>query len=183
MDALLAAAMLSGAALTMFFSPTRSWVSLLLEKWPTVRNLALRVVDAIAAQGKARDKLLIALLLSLLANMALIVVTALGFTVVNPGLFSLNLALVAPLGHLVNSLPLTPGGIGVGETAFNTLFSLAKMSGGAETLLCLRLWNLAVGAFGLMVYLYGMGRIVHPYEDESAETASTSLPAESLSKP
>jgi uncharacterized membrane protein YbhN (UPF0104 family) len=91
--------------------------------------------------------------------------------------------LVAPLGHLVNSLPLTPGGIGVGETAFNTLFSLAKMSGGAETLLCLRLWNLAVGAFGLMVYLYGMGRIVHPYEDESAETASTSLPVESLSKP
>jgi glycosyltransferase 2 family protein len=183
MDWLLAAAMLVGAALTMFFSPTRSWVSLLLEKWPSIRNLALRVVDAMAAQGKARGKLFVALLLSLLANMALIVVTALGFTVVNPGLFSVNLALVAPLGHLVNSLPLTPGGIGVGETAFNTLFSLAKMSGGAETLLCLRLWNLAVGALGLLVYLFGMGRIVHPYEDEPAEAASSGLRVESLSKP
>src|SRR5580700_9756249 len=183
MDALLAAAMLVGAALTMFFSPTRSWVSLLLEKWPSIRNLALRVVDAMAAQGKARGKLFIALLLSLLANMALIVVTALGSTVVNPGLFSLNLALVAPLGHLVNSLPLTPGGIGVGETAFNTRFSLAKMGGGAETLLCLRLWNLAVGALGLLVYLFGMGRIIHPHEDEPAEAASNGLRVESLSKP
>ena len=111
--------------------------------------------------------MLLALLLSLLANLALVVVTGLGLYAVNPAAFSMRLALVAPIGHLVNSLPLTPGGIGVGETAFNSLFALAGMNGGAETLLCLRLWNVFVGFLGLLVYLLGMGRIVHPIEDST----------------
>ena len=79
----------------------------------------------------------------------------------------MRLALVAPIGHLVNSLPLTPGGIGVGETAFNTLFKLTGMGGGAEALLCLRLWNVLVGSLGLVVYLIGMRRVVYPYEEVS----------------
>jgi hypothetical protein len=171
-DALLAGFMLAGAALVMFFVPTRSMVAWLLGRWPGIKSLALRVLDAMAAHGKARSTLLFALLLSLLANLALIVVTALGLYAVSPGSFSVRLALVAPIGHLVNSLPLTPGGIGVGETAFNALFTLTGMSGGAETLLCLRLWNVPVGLLGLLAYLLGMGRIVHPYEGEpqGAET-------------
>ena len=68
---------------------------------------------------------------------------------------------MAPVGHLVNSLPLTPGGIGVGETAFNALFSLTEMTGGADALLCLRIWSLLVGALGLLDYIFGMDRIVH----------------------
>jgi uncharacterized membrane protein YbhN (UPF0104 family) len=172
-DALLAGLMLVGASLVMFFAPTRSWVASLLGRWPGIKSLALRVLDAMAVHGRARGTLFFALLLSLLANLALVVVTALGLYAVSPGSFSMRLALVAPMGHLVNSLPLTPGGIGVGETAFNALFKLSGMSGGAETLLCLRLWNVPVGLLGLLVYLLGMGRIVHPYEDEpeAAETA------------
>jgi glycosyltransferase 2 family protein len=93
----------------------------------------------------------------------------LGLYAVNPGSFSMRLALVAPIGHLVNSLPLTPGGIGVGETAFNTLFKLTGMSGGAEALLCLRLWNVLVGSLGLVVYLLGMRRVVYPHEEMPEE--------------
>jgi uncharacterized membrane protein YbhN (UPF0104 family) len=95
-------------------------------------------------------------------------VTALGLYAVNPLPFSTRLALVAPIGHL-NSLPLTPGGIGVGETAFNALFKLTGMSGGAEALLCVRLWNIFVGLLGLLVYLFGMHRVVYPYGEESLE--------------
>jgi hypothetical protein len=182
MDALLAGSMLFGAALVMFFSPARFWLSWLLKRWPSVKNLALRVLDAMAAHGKARGTLFFALILSLLANLALIVVTALGLYAVSPASFSTRLAIVAPMGHLVNSLPLTPGGIGVGESAFNALFNLTGMNGGAETLLCVRLWNISVGLLGLFVYFFGLGRIVHPYEDKvdsDADTGANYIQAES----
>lgn len=132
LDALLGTSMLLGAALLMLFTPTRLWFATLLGRWPGIKALALRVVDALVAHGKARTALFFALLLSLLANLALIVVTGLGLYAVIPDSFSMRLALVAPIGHLVNSLPLTPGGIGVGETAFNALFWLAGMDGGGE---------------------------------------------------
>jgi hypothetical protein len=180
MDGILAAVMLAGAALIMFFSPARGWVEFLLRRWPKVKSVALRVFDALVLHGKDQGTLLSALLLSVLANLALILVTALGLYAVNPAAFSMRLALVAPMGHLVNSLPLTPGGIGVGETAFNTLFKLTGMNGGAETLLCVRLWNVVVGMFGMAVYFFGMGRIVYPHEDllSEEETGSGYLSAD-----
>ena len=182
-DAVLAGSMLLGAALVMFFSPARSWISWLLHRWPGVRSLALRVLDAMAAHGKSRGTLLLALMLSLLANLALIALTSLGLYVVNPASSSARLAIVAPMGHLVNSLPLTPGGIGVGESAFNALFKLAGMQGGAETLLCVRVWNISVGLLGLFVYFFGLGRIVHPYESETEseeDTGASYIQAESV---
>jgi len=170
LDGLLAGSMLFGTALALFFPPVRNWVAFGLGRWPRIKSLALRVMEAMAKHGDARDTLLFAIILSLLANLALITVTGLGLYVVRPDSFSMKLALVAPLGHLANSLPLTPGGIGVGETAFNKLFAAARMSGGAETLLCFRLWTILVGFLGLVVYLFGMdNRIVHPYEQRSEQ--------------
>jgi uncharacterized membrane protein YbhN (UPF0104 family) len=167
LDALLAGLMIVCVALVTFSASTRSWVARSLSTWPTIKDLAVRVLDAIALQGKAQSTLLFAFLLSLLANLALIVVTALGLYAMNPLSFSTRLALVAPIGHLVNSLPLTPGGIGVGETAFNTLFKLTGISGGAEALLCVRLWNILVGLLGQLLYLFGVRRIVYPYDEGS----------------
>ena len=89
---------------------------------------------------------------------------------------------MAPVGHLVNSLPLTPGGIGVGETAFNALFSLTGMSGGADALLCLRVWSLLVGALGLLNYIFGMGRIVHWQKDHPGAGQLASSKATSSNK-
>jgi uncharacterized protein (TIRG00374 family) len=66
-----------------------------------------------------------------------------------------------PLGHLANTLPLTPGGLGVGEAAFNTLFALAGSGGGAEALLGWRVVSLMVGLIGLVLYLQGRRRFVH----------------------
>jgi glycosyltransferase 2 family protein len=178
-DGMLAGSMLAGAALVMFFAPTRSWVIWLLSRWPAIKSLAVRVLDAMAVHGKAQAALLYAFLLSLLANLALIVVTALGLYAVSAASFSIRLALVAPIGHLVNSLPLTPGGIGVGETAFNALFKLTGINGGAEALLCVRLWNILVSLLGLFVYLYGMNRVVYSYEESSEQAEGEYVGAES----
>jgi uncharacterized membrane protein YbhN (UPF0104 family) len=168
-DAVLAGLILAGTALVLCVAPTRSWIAGLFHRWPGIRNLALRVLDALAVQGKSRGILFFGVFLSVLANVALIAVTALGLYAVSPGSLSMRLTLVAPIGHLVNSIPLTPGGIGVGEGAFNALFTLAGMSGGAEALLCVRLWNVIIGMMGFLVYAFGLGRIVHPYEAEPGD--------------
>src|SRR5260370_1265028 len=84
-DALLAVFMLAAAALFMFFPPARSWVSALLGRWPGIKSIALHVLDAMGIHGKAQSRLFLALLLSLLANLALIVVTPLALYPVNPG--------------------------------------------------------------------------------------------------
>jgi len=141
--------------------------SLRLKRWPDLQNLSDRVIQAIAYYRKGRATLLYAMLLSLFANFALIIVTALGLYTTNPGSFSLKLLFVAPISHLVKALPLTPGGLGVGEAAFNALFGVAGIKGGAEALLCVRLWNAIVGLFGLAIYLWGVGRVVHRDEKKT----------------
>ena len=97
---------------------------------------------------------------SLLANLFLVLVTMLGLLVVAPSSWTSRMCLVIPIGHIVNSLPLTPGGLGVGETAFNALFSITGLRGGAEALLCSRIWTALVGLIGLAFYVRGMRRKV-----------------------
>jgi uncharacterized membrane protein YbhN (UPF0104 family) len=80
------------------------------------------------------------------------------------------MCLVIPIGHIVNSLPLTPGGLGVGETAFNTLFNITGLRGGAEALLCSRIWTALVGLIGFVFYLRGIRRKVFDEEVVADET-------------
>jgi glycosyltransferase 2 family protein len=180
LDGLLAVGMAAGSAMVMFYTPTRNLVSRALGRWPRVRTLAVRVVDALSVHGKDQMTLIYAFLLSLLANLALVVVTALALFAVHPASFSTSLALVAPVGHLVNSLPLTPGGIGVGETAFNALFQLTGIRGGAEALLCMRLWNCVVGVFGLALCIVGINRVVYTEEELENCARAEDLSAESI---
>ena len=105
-----------------------------------------------------------ALGLSLLANLSLIAVTALAILALHPSSMSMKMCLVIPLGDLANNLPITPGGLGVGESAYNVLFKLAGLEGGAEALLCWRIWRAAVGLIGLILYLRGLGRSVYDAE-------------------
>jgi glycosyltransferase 2 family protein len=179
MDALVGVGLCLGIALVMFSAPFRRGFSRMLGRWRGPRIIAERVLEAMAVFGKARGLLALTLALSFLANLALVAVTALGLYTVNPGALSLRLCLVAPIGHLINSLPLTPGGLGIGETAFNALFALTDMAGGADTLFCVRIWSLLVGALGLLNYMFGMARIVHwqkdhPGTDQVASTKASS---------
>jgi uncharacterized protein (TIRG00374 family) len=161
MDALLVAGLLSAMAVVLFSKPLCDLASAGLKRWPSVQSLWNRVVQALLAYKGSGGTVISALALSLLANFAFIVVTALGFYTTNPHGFSLRTIFLAPIGYLINALPLTPGGLGIGEAAFNALFSLIGISGGADALLCVRCWNVIVGLFGVVIYLYGLGRVVH----------------------
>jgi glycosyltransferase 2 family protein len=182
LDAILGLGMCAAMASVMFSGKFRMALPKLLGRWQGLQNITARMLDAMAGYGKARGVLLGALILSFLANLALIGVTALGLYTVNPTQLSWKLCLVAPVGHLVNSVPLTPGGIGVGETAFNALFPLTGMTGGADALLCLRIWSLLVGALGLLNYIFGMGRIVHWQKDHPGAGQLASSKATSSNK-
>jgi uncharacterized membrane protein YbhN (UPF0104 family) len=69
-------------------------------------------------------------------------------------------------GLIVNAIPLTPAGIGVGEVAFDTLFRLAGSAGGARLLLCLRIGQLPLAVLGAILYLHRGASV--PFQQERA---------------
>lgn len=121
-------------------------------------KLPQQVVTTIAGYRDHAGTVTAALALSLVANLSLVAVMLLGVQALKPGGVDLKMLFVVPLGFVANNLPLTPGGLGVGEEAFNTLFTTAGFSGGAEALICWRIWTGLVRMLGLGYYLRGVDR-------------------------
>jgi uncharacterized protein (TIRG00374 family) len=71
-----------------------------------------------------------------------------------------DISVLAPLGLVANALPVTPGGLGVGEAAFNRLFLIAGITGGADLLIGWRLLMIVLGIIGLAFYLQGRKRFI-----------------------
>jgi glycosyltransferase 2 family protein len=166
-SAALAACLLAGFLLCLF---RQSWIDQLarwVSRFLPGKEALERMVATIAAYRHTPGILLRALAASLAANLTLIAATALAILLLSPGSLSLKMCLVIPMGDVANSLPLTPGGLGVGEAALNTLFRLAGLQGGAEALLCWRIWRAMVGLVGLALYLRGVGRAVFNPEQAS----------------
>jgi len=133
------------------------------------------MLGTIDTYRKHSGVLLAALGASLFANLFLVLVTMLGLLAVAPSSWTSRMCLVIPIGHIVNSLPLTPGGLGVGETAFNTLFDITGLRGGAGALLCSRIWTALVGLIGFAFYLRGIRRTVFDEEVMPDETSPAVL--------
>jgi glycosyltransferase 2 family protein len=62
---------------------------------------------------------------------------------------------LASLGFVANNVPITPGGLGVGEAAFESLFALARLDGGAEAMLAWRLLLVGLAPLGLWFFVRG----------------------------
>jgi hypothetical protein len=59
------------------------------------------------------------------------------------------------LGLVANALPITPGGLGVGEAAFEGLFRTVGYAGGAHLILAWRAGMLALCCVGCVFYILG----------------------------
>ena len=127
-------------------------------------SYAERVYETVHAYRNHPGPILAAVGISLLAHTMSVGVTMLAIAAVNPAGATWPMAVLIPLGHLANTLPLTPGGLGVGEAAFNKLFSMAGFTGGAEGLLGWRLFTIMLGLIGLVFYLKGREKVVHQGE-------------------
>jgi hypothetical protein len=128
-----------------------------------------RVYETVHAYRKHPGPVLASVGISLVAHTMSVGVTMLAIAAVNPAGAAWPMAVLIPLGHLANTVPLTPGGLGVGEAAFNKLFSMAGLTGGAEGLLGWRLLTVMLGLMGLVFYLQGRRKVVHLAEEAVAE--------------
>lgn len=139
------------------------WVSWTLDRLP-LGNYVEKMFDTVHAYRQNAITLLAAVGISLLAHTMSIGVLLLMAVATNPSEVKWEMSLLIPLGMLANTLPLTPGGLGVGEAVFDKLFGLAGLTGGAEILLGWRLLTILVGLLGLVLYLQGRKRFVHAAE-------------------
>jgi glycosyltransferase 2 family protein len=156
----LAAILLAAFLLCLFEQPWIKWLARRASKFPLGGKVLERVVPVIGRYRRCPGVLFGALAASLAANLTLVGAIFLAVFLLNPASLSLKICLVVPMGDVVNSLPLTPGGLGVGETAFKALFELAGLQSGAEALLCWRIWRVMAGLAGLALYLRGVRRAV-----------------------
>jgi len=116
-----------------------------------------------------------ALAISLVANSLTVLGVILAVLALDPTAVNLKMSLVIPLGFVANTLPVTPGGLGVGEAAFNSLFAVAGLRGGAEALICYRVWAALVRLLGVVFYLRGIERFFgHHSEVPSGDSAAGS---------
>jgi uncharacterized membrane protein YbhN (UPF0104 family) len=164
--ALLAAGLLAVLLVCLFNQPLLRLLERGALRFPKWRNLVMRVLETIGAYRRSPWTLFKVLGASILANLSLVGVTALGVLAVNPSGLALKMCLVIPMGYIANSLPLTPGGLGVGETAFHALFDITGLRGGAEALLCWRIWSAFIGILGLGIYLRGLRSCIFDTTEE-----------------
>ena len=66
-----------------------------------------------------------------------------------------DMVILIPFGFLANALPVTPGGLGVGELAFDNLFALAGLTGGVEALVSWRILTTLIDLSGLVFFIQG----------------------------
>jgi uncharacterized protein (TIRG00374 family) len=154
--AALAAALLIGFLLCLFQKSFMLRAARWISRFLPGRELPERVIATMGAYRGHAGILLAGLAASLAANLTMIAAAALAVWLLRPGNLSWRMCLVIPMGDVANSLPITPGGLGVGETAFNALFRVAGLAGGAEALLCWRIWRALLSLTGLGIYLRGM---------------------------
>jgi glycosyltransferase 2 family protein len=134
----------------------------LIERAP-LRHYLMRVADALYVFRKNRAALARAAALSAAGHLALLALMCVAARVFMPNAAPLTVSLLALLGLLANALPITPGGLGVGEAAFEGLFRTVGYSGGARLILAWRVGMLALCCLGSALYMAGARR-VHPDE-------------------
>jgi uncharacterized protein (TIRG00374 family) len=168
--ALLALLMLAGL-LVCFSSRVRNSLLLtwIFQKLPGGAYLET-VLDTVHRYRRSFGTLVAVLIISLVTHVFATGITLLAGQATNPAGFAWDMVELIPLGHLANTLPLTPGGLGVGEAAFEALYAQAGFSGGAETLLGWRLLSLVIGLVGLGYYLQGRRQFV-----EAADQPATAV--------
>jgi hypothetical protein len=114
-----------------------------------------RGADALYAFRHHRVALTGAFLISLVGHGLLLVLVGLAGHVATPEVPFLPLALLTLLGMIANVLPLTPGGLGVGEAAIDHLFGVVGYGPGSPIIVAWRLCQIPILAIGCVLYIVG----------------------------
>lgn len=132
-----------------------SWLySFVLERIP-FHQYVERASNALFLFREYKGTLLRAVLLSTIGHFALVLLFVAMAAVFVPGAPPETAGLLALVGMLANALPITPGGLGVGEAAFEGLFRLCGHVGGAQLIIAWRVAMAPVGFLGFLLFLAG----------------------------
>jgi uncharacterized protein (TIRG00374 family) len=153
-------AMLAGMLLVMTDAVRHSRILAWAFARPLGRFLKA-VVVTLYGYRRHRSALLSAALVSLAIHTLSVAVCLLVAVAVDRDGFSWRMAVLVPLGFLANALPVTPGGLGVGEAALASLFAMAGLRGGPAVMLGWRVIMLLASVSGVFFYLQRKGRMVH----------------------
>lgn len=139
---------MSGLFLVLWAQPSRNLIFRFL---PDRFSITLDVI--VKTYGTYRKDFFISFCISILANIILMgafmfITQSIGSPVSWHQIF-----LVVPLIIIANTLPISPGGIGVAETTASVLFAEFGVETGAVIMLILRLWILILRLPGGLVYV------------------------------
>ena len=135
------------------------FLSMITQKLP-MGEYVKRMFDTIYTYRHNKGALVRVIGISFLMHLMSFGVIMLVARAINPIGAVWGMGVVVPLGFVANSLPITPGGLGIGESAFDRLFKMVNLSGGAEILLGWRFLMILIGLIGLIFYLQGQERFV-----------------------
>lgn len=152
---LLAALLLIGTALLLRDGAAHRWLHSALAGRGTVGEHARRAIDTVGELRHSPRALLIALGISLLTQGTMVAVMMILLAVTSGSTPPPSVAILVPFGLLANSLPITPGGLGVGEGAFAVLLASVGAGGGAAALLAWRVLTTLIDLSGAVFYLTG----------------------------
>lgn len=140
-------------ALALHTDWSRRWPLARLERFGRPGRTVIRIFHVVHGYRRRPMALLAGIGLSLCAQACLLGgLLALATVVAEGGARPIMLVLM-PMGTVTNALPITPGGLGVGEAAFEELFRLAGLSGGADVSLSWRAVAMVMSLPGMWFYL------------------------------
>jgi len=117
------------------------------------------VLTAYRARGRT---LLFCLALSLIVGLMSMGVYRIAGHAIGTPLGWKQVFMVCPLVFVATALPISPGGIGVGETAASVLFAQFGVETGATIMLVVRLWFFALRLPGALFYVFQRQRPASP---------------------
>lgn len=138
----------------------------LFDKLPG-RNLIIKIYLAFKSYQHHRVTLLITLLISISIHS---IIAILFFQIsVMVGITNLDIAtqfFIMPIGLITIAIPLAPGGVGVGHAAFDQLYQLVGVSGGADIFNLFIILQLSVFLLGGIPYLFYSNEYKVPKSEE-----------------
>lgn len=168
-----AIALVSAAALACLnFAPV---FDRMLANYPRARSVVSRIEGSIAAFRQRPTELFKAVCVSICGHCALLMTfMALGRYFM-PAIPSRVVGLLALSGLFANALPITPGGLGVGEAAFDTLFRMVGVATGPALLVAWRIGMMPLCTVGCILYMTGVRH--HTLGDAREAAAPEAVPA------
>lgn len=124
----------------------------------------------------SRPTLALSIALSIGIHLSAIVLIFLFADLLNSGTSFWQVMGLAPFGLLVNMIPLSPGGLGIGEQGFQSLFALVGGTQGGNTFLLSRIFFSAPALLGVIVLIQSFikaHRFIRFDESDAAEDDRT----------